>query len=140
MGWESTGSTFTMKVVPVNSIKCNHILSIPSSLYIGQKLPGSGCTFKMQVVPGNFFPIYRELEIARNLCHFQNLAKSFQKMPNSDSWQFLAFLQWAGNCQEPLFFPFFLEILVILAIFHIEIASIYLQFESCSCQFPAQIQ
>ena len=35
MGWESTGSTFTMKVVPVNSIKCNHILSIPSSLYIG---------------------------------------------------------------------------------------------------------
>ena len=107
MGWESTGSTFTMKVVPVNSIKCNHILSIPSSLYIGQKLPGSGCTFKMQVVPGNFFPIYRELGIARNLCHFQNLAKSFQKMPNSDSWQFLAFLQWAGNCQEPLFLPIF---------------------------------
>ena len=51
--------------------------------------------------------ISRELEIVRNWCLFQILAKKQQKKPKSDSWQFLAHIQQAGNCQKLQFFHHF---------------------------------
>ena len=61
--------------------------------------------------------IYSELEIVRNWRLFQNLAKTQQKKPKSDSWQFLAHIQQAGNCQKLQFFLSFLQIFEKLAIF-----------------------
>ena len=53
--------------------KWHKFLAIPSSLYIGKKLPGTTCILKVQPLPGNFYPIYRELGIDRMWLHFMDL-------------------------------------------------------------------
>ena len=53
--------------------KWHKFLAIPSSLYIGKKLPGTTCILKVQPLPGNFYPIYRELGIDRMWLHFMEL-------------------------------------------------------------------
>ena len=53
--------------------KWHKFLAIPSSLYIGKKLPGTTCILKLQPLPGNFYPIYRELGIDRMWLHFMDL-------------------------------------------------------------------
>ena len=46
--------------------------------------------FQNVTISCQFQFIYSELEIVRNWCLFQILAKKQQKKPKSDSWQFLA--------------------------------------------------
>ena len=53
--------------------KWHKFLAISSSLYIGKKLPGTTCILKVQPLPGNFYPIYRELGIDRMWLHFMEL-------------------------------------------------------------------
>ena len=95
------------------SKKGNKFLAIPSLLYVRMELPGSGCTFKMYEVPGNFNLYIVSWKLSGTGVFFKiwpKHSKKSQKVIPGNFWLTYSRLEIARNYNFFIIFGDFWEI------------------------------